>query len=488
MQTVQTKLPRSAPESQGISSKAISSFLNALEQQGLELHSFILLRHGSVVAEGWWHPYNADRVHLLYSVSKSFTSTAIGFAIDEGLLSEDDFVISFFPEDVPEVVSDHLAAMRVRHLLSMATGHTTDTTERVGQSDSWVKNFLSLVPQQAPGSIFCYNSGATFMLSAILQKVTGMTLVDYLQPRLFEPLSIAQKHWDETPQGMSLGFSGFYTTTEAVAKLGQLYLQKGMWQGKRLLSEKWVETATREHISNVSATEIKTADWEQGYGYQFWRCQHDAYRADGAFGQYCVVMPKQGAVLAITSAVHNMQDVLDLAWTHLLPAMTDAHVATDVTAQDTLSKQLASLALSPVRGEPTSPIVKTSEQSYRLESDEDTLPTVTLDFHNQNYLLKFSGDEAEHQITFGYNTWLAGTTTFYMPVNAFHQQPKQVEASGAWTDTHTFTAKIIYIETPHCLTMTFYFDNDHVTIKRHWNVSFGPLELPELVGKITVAI
>jgi CubicO group peptidase (beta-lactamase class C family) len=171
--TLDTKLPRSTPEAQGISSAAISSFLSSIEKQGLEFHSFMLVRHGHVVAEGWWKPYSPDKVHLLYSLSKSFTSTAVGFALDEGLLSEDDVVTSFFPDDLPESVSEHLAAMHVRHVLSMATGHVEDTINRMLEiSENWTKAFLSLPPEKAPGSVFTYNSGATYMLSAMIQEIT----------------------------------------------------------------------------------------------------------------------------------------------------------------------------------------------------------------------------------------------------------------------------------------------------------------------------
>jgi CubicO group peptidase (beta-lactamase class C family) len=490
--TLETKLPRNTPETQGISSTVISSFLKAVEQQGLELHSLMLVRHGNVVAEGWWSPYSSEKVHLLYSLSKSFTATAIGFAIAEGRLSEDDFVTSFFPDDVPETISEHLAAMQVRHILSMATGHREDTLDRAVKinSNNWVKGFLSLAPERAPGSVFTYNNGATFMLSAIIQKLTGMKLIDYLRPRLLEPLGITQARWDENPQGINLGFSGFHVTTETIAKFGQLYLQKGIWQGQRLLSEEWVETATREHIPNISLVEDKTADWEQGYGYQFWRCQHGAYRADGAFGQYCVVMPKQDAVLAITSAVDNMQDVLDLTWTHLLPAMADARLADDSTGQDVLSSQLAKLTIASVKGQMNLPIAKTvSGKPYHFEADTltktselakpnygDPIQNVTLHFHENECLLVIKDTKKEHHVQCGYQQWLSGKTTFY------GEPTSNIDASGAWTDPSKFTLKIIYIETPHCLTLSFTFDQETLTVKQRWNVSFGPLELPVLTG------
>lgn len=485
--TLETKLPRSTPETQGISSTAISNFLADVEKQGLEFHSFMLLRHGQVVAEGWWKPYAPDKVHLLYSLSKSFTATAIGFAVEEGLLSEDDLVTSFFPDDLPETVSEHLAAMRVRHVLSMATGHKEDTLDRMfAIGEDWTKAFLSLPPEQAPGSIFCYNNGATYLLSAIIQKVTRMKLLDYLRPRLLEPLGITQARWDENPQGMNLGFSGFHTTTEAIAKLGQLYLRKGAWQEQRLLSEKWVETATRKHIPCAAPGDESTADWEQGYGYQFWMCQHAAYRADGAFGQFCVVMPKQDAVLAITSAVQSMQAVLDLAYQHLLPAMENKPLTESLEEQRMLSSQLASLTIAPVKGEVTSPVAKNvSGKTYHMKAEEvaetkgeETIQTVTLHFHDKDCLLVLADTKTEHQIKCAYNQWLSGVAKFY------DQPSAKVEASGAWTDSTTFILKIFSIETPHSLTMTFHFDGETLTLKRRWNVSFGPLELPVLTGNL----
>ena len=345
-----TSLSRSTPEAQGIPSTAISNFLSAAKQEKLELHSLMLVRHGQVVTEGWWQPYSSDKIHLLYSLSKSFTSSAIGLAVTEGKLSIHDKVISFFPEDLPETISDHLGTMTVHHLLSMATGHTLDTTQRIMErGDNWAKNFLAIPPEQAPGSIFNYNSGATYMLAAILHKLTGMTLLEYLQPRLLEPLGITKTYWSSDPKGIHIGFSGLHVVTESIANFGQLYLQKGLWQGKQLIPESWVETATQKHIDCTSPAGEGVPDWDQGYGYQFWRCQHNCYRGDGAFGQYCVVMPEQDAVLAITSAVVDMQAVLDLVWEHLLPAMGKT-LPENQAEQNKLSSTLSSLAIPPVTG------------------------------------------------------------------------------------------------------------------------------------------
>src|SRR5262249_17904140 len=158
----------------------------------------------------------------------------------------------------------------------------------------------------------------TYMLSAIVQKTAGLTVLDYLRPRLFEPLGIEDPTWGTSPQGVSLGGYGLSIRTEDIARFGQLYLQKGEWQGRQLLPTTRVQAATSRQVSNGSSPQ---SDWDQGYGYQFWRCRHGAFRGDGAFGQYCLVMPEQDAVLAITSGVKDMQAVLNLVWDKLLPAL-----------------------------------------------------------------------------------------------------------------------------------------------------------------------
>ncbi|MEP7292224.1 MAG: serine hydrolase, partial [Chloroflexota bacterium] len=313
--TAGNDLARTAPEAQGIASSTLLQFVEALENQIHEMHSFVLLRHGSVIAEGWWSPYRCEYPHTLFSLSKSFTSTAVGFAVSEGRFSLDDPVLSFFPDETPADVSEFLATMRVRHLLSMSSGQEIETwSQMVDRPDgNWIRGFMGVPVRHPPGSHFVYNTGATYMLSAIVQKTTGIKLLDYLEPRLFEPLGIKDATWWESPQGITAGGIGLSIKTEEIARFGQLYLQKGAWQGKQLLPEAWVAEATRAQIANGDDPE---RDWTQGYGYQFWRCRHGAYRGDGVFGQFCIVMPEQDAVLAITGGmdVFDMQQPLNLIW------------------------------------------------------------------------------------------------------------------------------------------------------------------------------
>ena len=338
-------LPRSQPEAQGVSSSAIMAFIDEAENKIDSLHSFMLVRHGHVLAEGWWSPYQAESPHALYSLSKSFTSTAVGLAIAEGKLSIDDEVLKFFPDDSPKEPSKNLQAMRVSDLLRMSTGNQAEV--KLTPEGVWTKKFLAQPVPFKPGTHFMYNTPATYMLSAIVQKATGMTVLDYLRPRLFEPLGIEHPTWGASPQGVSLGGYGLSIRTEDIARFGQLYLQKGKWQGKQLVPESWVEAATARQTANGSNPK---SDWDQGYGYQFWRSRHGAYRGDGAFGQFCIVLPEQDAVIAITSGAKDMQSVLDLVWDQLLPAMKPAPLATDEVAGIKLEKKTKSPVATPAGG------------------------------------------------------------------------------------------------------------------------------------------
>ena len=333
-------LPRDLPEAQGVSSAGIRAFVEAADKQVDTMHSFMLVRHGHVVAEGYWNPESADKPHVLYSLSKSFTSTAVGLAAEEGMLGINDPVLKFFPDDAPAQPSDKLKAMRVRDLLTMTTGHQTEP--KFTPEEPWVKSFLAHPVEHKPGTHFLYNSRGTYMLSAIVQKVSGQTLLDYLRPRLFEPLGIEGAEWSASPQGVSTGGWGLFLKTEDIAKFGQLYLQHGRWGGKQLIPAAWVEQATAKQVSNGSDP---ASDWDQGYGFQFWRCRHDAWRGDGAFGQFCIVLPGQDAVVVITADTKDMPAELNLVWEKLLPAFQAASLPPNPDEQALLGKSLANLTV-----------------------------------------------------------------------------------------------------------------------------------------------
>src|SRR5262245_55972537 len=437
-------LPRSNPDAQGVSSSALLSFVEAADTKIEFMNSFMLVRHGHVVAEGWWAPYSADAPHSLFSLSKSFTSTAVGLAIEEGKLSLDDEVLKFFPKDAPAAPSKNLKAMRVSDLLRMSTGHQTEPPRKPDQV--WTKVFLAHDVPFKPGTHFLYNTSATYMLSAIVQKATGITVLDYLKPRLFEPLGIETPTWETSPQGITTGGYGLSIRTEDIARFGLLYLQKGKWNGKSLVPAAWVEAATARQTSNGSNPK---SDWDQGYGYQFWRSRHGAYRGDGAFGQYCIVLPELDAVIVITSGVKDMQAVLDLVWEKLLPAMSQAPLATDDAAQSKLEQKLKSLVLRPQAGS-ASP-AKGSDRTYKFPANERKLEAITLKSGDNGDILIARFNGVDQQIECCRGEWKKGR----LALGTMAEQP--AAASGAWTADDTYTAKICLTQTPFILTMKLKF-------------------------------
>ncbi len=466
-------LPRSTPEAQGISATNILDFVEAADQQSDTTHaiqSFMLVRHGHVVAEGWWSPYGPDIPHKLFSLSKSFTSTAVGLAIAEGKLSLDDPVISFFADDAPADPSAHLKAMRVRDLLIMSSGQNLDTVTRLGDvmrnsahsGESITKAFLAAPVECKPGTLFIYNTPGSYMLSAIVQKATGETVRDYLRPRLFDPLGIKNPTWDASPQGISFGGVGLSIRTEDIAQFGLLYLQKGRWNGKQLLPASWVEKATARQTSNGSDP---TSDWDQGYGYQFWRCRHGLYRGDGAFGQYCIVMPEQDAVVAITSGTRDMQAVMNLVWDKLLPAMQPTPLPASPAADQELKRALAGLMLHQPQGAATTAIAsEVSGKTYLFPTNAQNIDAVKFEFKGSEATLIVRSLGHEHRIACGSGVWKKQRTAFVAGAEEWVAAPAEqpVAASGAWTADDTYTIKLAYYETPLAITLTCRFAGDRM--------------------------
>ena len=294
----------------------------------------MIVKDGNVIYENWMSEGKENEPHILNSVSKTFTSTAVGFAISEGYFKLEDKVADIFPEYLPENPDENLLAMTVKDLLTMNCGHSTDPTRMVWSSeDDWRKLFLSHPVTHKPGTIYCYNSLGTYMLSAIVQKYTGEKLTDYLYPRLFRPLGINNVSWTESPQGINTGGWGLYLKTEDLAKMGQMLLQKGKFNGKQVVPQWWVEEASSAQVQSVPAginsemisqlpkNSRKTSDWLQGYGYQMWRCRNNAFRADGANGQYIIMIPDKNAVVVTTADISDMQEEINLIWKHILPAL-----------------------------------------------------------------------------------------------------------------------------------------------------------------------
>jgi CubicO group peptidase (beta-lactamase class C family) len=446
-------MPRSSPESQGVDPSGILAFLDTLESApDIEMHSLMIIRHGQVVAEGWWSPYLPEQVHLLYSLSKSFTSTAAAFAIAEGLLDLDATVLSYFPELDSEITDRRSRSILVRHVAAMASGHLEETIERTMALDPVepVRGFLLIPPGREPGSVFAYNQPCTYTLAAIVQRLTGQTLIDYLRPRLLDPLGIDQAGWQRDAAGRDLGYTGLHATTDAVARLGLLYLQRGVWNGQRLLSEEWVAEATRIQVENPNEP---NPDWRQGYGFQFWLARH-GYRGDGAYGQFCVVLPEQDAVIATTAGTENMQGILDAVWSQLLPGMAATAVRPSPVA-DQLAARLDGLQLAALQDKqaPDSSVAAWAEASFLplggVCEAQPSLTAVQLHQDGELWQLTFVEGDVAFGATVGTGEWRTNLTE-----TDHGRTGVPLAVSGGWTDEDTFRAEVIFLETPHRLGLT----------------------------------
>ncbi|SDS17429.1 CubicO group peptidase, beta-lactamase class C family [Friedmanniella luteola] len=453
-------LPRSTPSAQGVSSAGLAGFLDAVEvAPDLELHSVMVLRHGHVVAEGWWAPYGPDEAHLLYSLSKSFTATAAGLAAAEGLLSFDEPVVSYFPELAGAATDERSRTMLVRHVAAMASGHVADTLDRIVTLDRTepVRAFLGLPPEQQPGSVFCYNNGATYTLGAIVQRVTGQTLLGYLRPRLLDPLGIGPGYWHQHPAGRELGFSGLHLRTEDLARFGQLYLDDGVWHGERLLPEGWVADASAVHTANPAEP---NPDWQQGYGYQLWRSRH-GYRGDGAYGQFCLVLPEQDMVVVTTAQTENMQGLIDAVWDHVLPGV-DAPTPDQDAA---LAERLAAATLPTDGGGLLGSALPEATAAMDVTAVEDD--------PEGGWRVTVVEDGAELVIGCGDGSWTRTEVAL---------RDRQVVLSATGTSTGgRLVVQLVFVQTPHRLVL----EVDRATLQASGRWLTVPLHRPGFNGLAT---
>ncbi|MEE1929367.1 serine hydrolase domain-containing protein [Streptomyces sp. TRM 70351] len=461
MASRRTLLPRSAPAASGISSRSVAALLDRLEARSVECHSLMVVRRGHVVAEGWWAPYSAGRPHLLYSLTKSFTSVAVGLAVADGLLAPDDRVVDVLPDHVPAGLPEQGRRLTVHHLLSMTAGHRTDSLAEAWQREpgDLVKGFLRVPFPEPEGTRHAYDNPTTFVLARMVERVTGRGLAELLDERLFTPMGVDHAEWDRVASGAVFGFHGLHLTTEAVAAFGELLLRGGLWNGRRLVPREWVELATRRHIGTRQIDDwSKNPDALCGYGYQFWMSQH-GYRGEGAYGQLCVVVPSHELVVAVTGAVPQAEAVLGPLWECLLPGLDQAGSTRD---DEILAGRLRRLSLEPVPGS----AAPERSATARLDASvaDSALPegtTVTVDPVDDGWLLRLGPSLT---IEAGHGTWRESA-----PLG------RPVVAAGAWQGD-TFTADLYVITTPHRVRLSV--DAGTGTATATWNVV--PLTSPSL--------
>ncbi|WP_307865175.1 serine hydrolase domain-containing protein [Myceligenerans salitolerans] len=520
--TTTRDLPRSTPEAEGLDAAAVRRLVQNLDDLDA-VHSFMLLRHGKVVAEGWWSPYDPETPQLMFSVSKSFTSIAAGLGFVDGLFDLDDKVLDHFPAEAPDAPSDNLRAMTIRHLLTMSTGHAASTMEAIVPTNlgmrggDWVRQILALPVPEMPGSKFVYNTGATYLAGVLVQRLTGRRLLDYLGERVLEPLGFRGATWEQDPDGLDVGGYGMRVRTEDLAKLGQFCLQRGNWKGAQLVPGEWIEAATSRQIHS---THDDWPEWRQGYGFQFWRSRFGAYRADGAFGQYAIVWPEHDVVLAITSGVQNLQSVQDAVWGALLPTLDpaaagkagrppvtrdtappDASGLSDVagntgppaggaraTGVPDGSRRPSSRVLPPddgvtwdlhlplPAGDHTGPTTPVTGRTYRMSPNSGGLEALELTRDDDGRLVLWEEiGGTERTLTLGDGEWVRQRADLA-------DGSEELACAAAWTATDTLVVRMIAVGTPFAWTLTLRYDGDGVAASLDQNVSFGETRLLDATG------
>ena len=301
---------RGNPRIEGsLNRKALLRMLERAKELSVDLHAFEVWKDNELRVRFSLPPYDCRDKRLYYSLSKSFVSTAIGLACDEGLLTTDTLVTELFPDRLPETISENLKKLRVSHILSMNSGVEKETTRDCFNAPDVAAAFLSADFKYEPGTHYLYDTGATAMLAAIVRKMTGESALDYLDRKLFREMDITDVYWDRTADGTIQGGTGLHASCDDAAKLGLLYLNRGLWNGKRLLSEAWVDEASSIHSDNSPSD---WPDWRSGYCYQFWHNSRGGYRGDGAFGQYSFILPDLGIVAAALCEAENLQHAVDI--------------------------------------------------------------------------------------------------------------------------------------------------------------------------------
>lgn len=309
---------RVTPEAVGIASRDISALLDKLEREHTEMHGIMIMRDGKICAEGWWNPYAPGRRHGLQSLTKTWAATAVGIAYTQGLLGLEDRVIDLFPQEAPRRPDARLTRLRVRDVLCMGCG-----MERMpAPTENWIRDFLHIPVVHEPGSAFMYNSMGSTLLGAIVRKLTGQGLHEYLKPRLFDKIGVNADNlkWFCLPDGMEVGGGGLFATTEDNLRLMKLYLDGGVWEGERILAEDYVKLAVS--CQNDSSTEVlvnpPATDNFLGYGFQIWMCKPEGvYRADGAMGQFAICCPRQNMIISVNETAigaEGIQMTLDYIW------------------------------------------------------------------------------------------------------------------------------------------------------------------------------
>lgn len=479
---------RVTPESVGIDSGDIEWLLDQLESGFTEPHGLMIMRHGKICAEGWWNPYAPGIRHGLQSHSKTYAATAIGIAYTEGIVKLDERIIDIFPEYAPEQPSENLKRLTVHDVLCMGCG----MDEMPMATEHWIRDFLHTPVNHTPGTTYMYNSVGSSILSAIIVKKTGMSMHEYLKPRLYDKIGIfSDNHrWMKMPDGCEVGGGGLFATTEDNLRLMKLYADGGVWEGERILDDEYVKRATT--LQNESATEAKNnplaKDNFVGYGYQIWMCRpKGVYRADGAMGQFTIVVPDKDMIIAITenaSGAHWAQKTLDVMWEFLERIENHPAKEENTEKSECLKNRMGRLALPNPKCAPYSPIAANIEgRQWRVIDGDFYMEDVGVAQHMSGcelpqpidvFCFHFTSDEIvmDWENREEKERLVIATDGSRRHNTLPGRLISQVLLSGAWISENKLEVKARYIETCKEETLLFTFEEKKLKITNS-TIEFG---------------
>ena len=465
------KLESALPAELGIPSLCVLDFIEHLEERQLCMHGIVILRHGKIAFEALYPPFGPDTLHRIYSVTKSFVSMAVGFMIDEGKISLQSRLIDFFPEYGSSVVQPFTAEIKVRDLLLMATPY--DQTTYTEKDSNWIKTFFFAAPTHKSGTVFKYDTSGTVALNALVEKVSGQNLIDYLRPRLLEPLGFSADAWCvERPEGGAWGGSGLQASIRDLARFGLFLLNRGNWQGKQLLSASYLAEACSPLIDNrVTVTQ---PEMQFGYGYQIWQTRHRGFCAWGMGSQLCLCLPEKDLVMVTTgdtqSIPHGHDIILDAFWRDLYPRIADNALDENREDRTKLENKLAHLEFPAVDGEKSSPRQHSSSgKLYRFDDNPMKISRVAFSFSDGEGTMRYNNISGEHEIHFGLGKYMEGifpeTRYFGKRIGVPAGRGYRYKASGAWFSPRSLTIYLYIIDDYlGTLKINCFFEEDTLTL------------------------
>ena len=449
----------STPEEQGFDSLKLAEGLKAIRENNINIHSLMIIRNDAVILDAYFYPYDGETVHGLASVTKSVLTALVGIASDQGKLELDDRMVSFFPDR--EIANNGFLKHRitVRHLTGMTSGldcisaNDEQTLTEMGNAPDWVQFTLDLKVKHIPGTHFEYCSPGVHVLSAILQEATGMTAAEFARINLFEPLGITDVIWETDPQGYSDGWAGLYLHPRDVAKIGYLMLHQGQWDGKQIISSRWVEEATK--------LQSKTGRGDN-YGYGWWvppPTQFVEFAAEGRGGQYIRVLPELNLIVVTTGSGFEWNDIVPL----IVPAMVD--IAEPLPANPAGVEQLGialKAILQPPSPQTPQPLPNTaraiSGQTYAFEFSPLDLKTIRWEFDGSEEARLFATfyNQPDRDLRVG----MDGVYRFY-PIG---EHNLLLGMRGSWIDAQTFLFEYDAVANGEAYGLEIRFDGDQVIV------------------------